>query len=645
MPVSADQKTTKLAKRDDRRTKKGGENLRWWTEPAETLHESVQAVAKRIWDNLSRKRLENYVYARMYNNVDLERQFSSTGTIDGSGGYSDWNSSGRIELNVVQNCVDMAASMVAKNRPRPMFLTDGADYKTLQKAEKLTRYVAGVIDDCGLYAKWERVFTDGGVGGTGFAKFYVEDQHIKAERVHPNEILIDELEGAREKPSQIHQRKLMSRDELCEMFPDSEEQIYSANADKRAETRSVSDLIPVVESWHLPSKKGAKDGLHCITIAGATLMREVYTKDYYPIIPWRWYPSTLGYWGRGIAQEIGSIQRAINRTLSDIDESTENVAQAILWVPLGSNISEDTVLSNEIGRMGKYAGPQPPTFNNPPAQAEDVYSHVKWLVEAAYNIIGVNQSMAQGQKQPGIESGAGIREATDIASGRLQVIGQRAEQWFIDATYIIVDMSKDMYGADKSLSVSVKQKYGDGLERLKWADVDMDEDRFTITVFPVSGLPSTPSGRLQATAEYAQAGFFPKEWVMALNDFPDMKRFTRLETATQDLTQATVSKIKETGVYGIDLKPMDQMNLEEAYSIATKECVAARVEGCDEKTIALLIQYANEIQRLMPPPPGAAPPGPPAPGPMSGAPPGPPPPLRNQFDNNRVMQGAPQAAA
>jgi hypothetical protein len=616
MPVLADR-----SKIEDRR-RNGRESVRWWVEEGEQLYESIQTVADRIHENMSQRRRQNYLYAMTYNDIDLVGHYAAT---DYSERSSAWGSNGRITLNIVQNAIDTACSMVAKNRPKPLFLGDGADYQTFQKAEKLTRYVAGVIEDTELYEIGEKVFRDACVYGTGALKLLVDEdeKRVRAEWVWIGEILVDDLEGMRELPTQIHQRTWRSRDELIELYPDCKEEILKANTDSGgAMSQSVADVIPVIESWHLKSGARAKDGRHVISIETAALLDEEYKKDYYPIFFFRWYHQTLGFWGRGIAQEILNLQRDINDTLRDIRTAQRRVCASVCFVPTGSNVVEDHLASNEIGRLVYFAGETPPQYGTPPGMSPEVYSHLWQLVQQAYQIIGINQSMAQGQKQPGLESGAAIREATDIASGRFQIIGQRWEGFFVRLAKAIVDLSKDLYSSDEDLSVIVKDSYGDGLKRVQWSDVDMDDDRFKIFVYPVSGLPSTPAGRLQTITEWAANGWIPKEVMMSLLEIPDLKRFANLETASADLVQATIGRIKDEDRYDIDWKPVPQMNLALAMQVAAQEVVLARLQGCSESVLSKLALYAQDIDFVMKQQQQAAAPPPAPPGAM-GVPQGP----------------------
>ena len=629
MPVEADpaKRRIKVDHRNQPLQEKGPGNpdLRWWDGDDDTMWERVNAVTTRIEQNMSGRRRQNYLHALMYQDVDPVSVYGySADQMDRTG---DFGSSSRVTLNVIQNAVDTATSMIAKNRPKPMFLTDGADYGTFIKAKKLTKYVSGVLDDAKVYPIAERAFTDGCVYGTGALKFYrsTDNKKLCCEWVFLGEILIDDLEGLRERPSQLHQRKYMSRDELVAMFPDHEERIRAVDTDVNNSLagKSIADVIPVVESWHLKTGPDAADGRHAFSISNCTLLSESYDKPYYPILFWRMYHSTLGFWGRGFCHAVGRIQRTINKILRVIDQSQDLIGVPVYMVPKTAMVKWDHLLGNEIGRAIEFFGDVPPSVVVPPVVVpQEIYQHVWALEQRAYNILGVNQNMAQGQKQPGVESAVGQREATDTAQGRFQVVGQRYEDLFEEIADVVVDMSKDL--DDPEINVDEKGE----LTRIRWADVDMERDKFKISVYPVSQLPTTPTGRMETLSELKQDGSIDQATYMRLLDMPDLKQATDLETATVDVVQAQMDKIRETGEYRAEWKPSAKFNLAQAEAMAVKVYVDSMRRGVDMDGLALMDQYIDDVQYLIraqappAPPPGAPPPG----GPDMGAPPGGPPP-------------------
>src|SRR5690606_37944492 len=127
---------------------------------------------------------------------------------------------------------------IAKNKPRPLYLTNNGDMLKQHRAQKKTNFIqaqfmtmgTGQGDDRSLYGVGRQCFVAGGVVGLGGTKFYKDKvkKKVFAERVLAHEIVVDDMEGRYRCPRQLHQTTPMFRDQLCELFPKYEAQIMAA---------------------------------------------------------------------------------------------------------------------------------------------------------------------------------------------------------------------------------------------------------------------------------------------------------------------------------------------------------------------------------------------------------------------------------
>lgn len=606
----------------------------WWLESDEELYQSVQQTITSIETSQSLLNNLRVVYARLYGNYEvLGYPFQMLG---GRNSSNQSSSSNRIALNVIQSVIDTCSSKIAKDQPKMSFVTTGTDdYFLKLRAIKLTKYIAGLFKQADVYKNAESVFRDACIVGNGYLKVFEEDDQIKTEWCALGEIVVDELDGLYQKPKSMHQVRIYPRDVLVTKFPDKADIIEQAQSQMlgKMAVNTTTDLIKVTESWHLPSGKSAKDGKHCITVSSGTLFVEEYVKDYFPIIPFRWMQKPLGYQGRGITEELLSIQTEINKLLTTIQRSIELAAVPIVFVPTGAKVATDHLLNNTIARMVSYDGPQQPNWVTPTAQNAEVYQHLKWFVEQAYQIVGITQTAASGQKPAGVDSNVAIRTVQDIEVGRFAMVALRWEQWFMDIAKIMVDMSKDLYTRNPDLKVTYTEKKM--LKEIKWKDVDLDSP-YDVQCFPTSQLPDTPAGRIETISDYINNGWITKERGMSLlNLDPDLEGEVNLQTSSLRLTEKWLSEMVEDGtVY----HPEPYMNLGLALNVAQGVYTQLQVDNCPEDRLQLVRDFINEIIDLQqqmqappPPPEGQMPPpdqGMPMPGPNGEMPPemmGPPP--------------------
>lgn len=614
------------------KAKANGVPLWWAIKDPDKLNESVSVAISTIQTTQTKRMIQNINFARAYGNYEsIGMPFSSSARFGNTQSNNVTNN--RVTLNVVQQVIDTAASKIAKDRPKITFCTSGEkDYMLRIQAEQMTKYISGIFKQARVYENSELVFRDAAVAGTGYLGVFEEDDKIKTEWIPSMQIIVDELDGHEQKPRSMHRWRLISRDQLITIYPDKAKEISRCNPylTGSMSVKSTVDMIKVVESWHLPAEPKAKDGIHCITIENATLFHEQYNDDYFPIIVWRWYPNFMGFFGRSITEEILSLQREINEQLAVIQQSQRLVARPVIFVPTEAQIPKDHMTSNDIARIIKYSGGQPPTWMTPTAQNTEVYNHLNWLVQQCFQTVGVSQASASGQKPAGVDSAVAMREVQDIETGRFSLVAQRWEQWFIDVAKIIIDRSKQLYLSNPKLSVTVMEKKI--LKEIKWKSVDITEHPFDLVAFPTSQLPDTPAGRMASVTELMDNGFISRTMgAELLNIDPDLENAINFQTASLRRVEQQISEMVETGEY---TRPEPYLTLGEAQTVAVGMYNQLLIDNCPEDRLQLVRQFMTDIGELLtlsalPKPPMQGPPpmmqqGPPGSGQQIVPPQGPP---------------------
>lgn len=569
----------------------GGQNpiqkdFNWFDKDSETQYQNIFAVVNRIDTTQSYRRTMNLRNARLYSNLEvLGMTVYNTGAVSTATANGDLDPN-RVTYNLVKSCVDTVSSKIAKNRPKPQFLTDKGNYAQQEQAQQLTQYVEGVFYDTKMYELAAKVFIDGCIFGTGVLKVFTRDGKIEAERVLVEEIKVDDNDALYGKPKSLYQVKQVTRQALAELYPEHTVKIYSASSS--TPVNSNIELIKVVEAWYL-----GKNGKHTICIENCTLSSEDYTKTYFPFVFYRWSERLTGFFGSGLSEELSGLQLEINRTLQNISQAQRLVAQPRVYLESNAKISSAQI-TNEVGSIVRYqAGSAPPTFHTPTAMNPEVYNHLKWLIQSGYEKTGISQLSATSKKPSGLDSGVAIREYNDIESERFMLTSLQYEQLHLDLADIIIDMSADLY--EQGIDISTKLPKDGFTSTIKWSDVNLDRDKFVMKVFPTNILPSTPAARIQKVQELIQAGWIDKTSAMDLLDFPDLKAFESLETSNNKLIEKTIYEMLKTGHY---LPPEPQMQLDVAMSMAHKHYLLGRVNDVSEDKLELLLRFMDDVERL-----------------------------------------------
>ena len=557
----------------------------WYSKPDSSSYQDIFSVVTKIDNEQSYRSTMNVRHARLYSNLELlGLSVYATGSVNGA--TSKNLTSANVTYNLVKSCIDTVSSKIAKNRPKPLFLTSGGDWKLKEKSKKLTKYIEGVFYSSEYYEIASKIFIDGCVFGTGVMKFYTADGEIKCERVIPEEIKVDDNDAIYGKPKSMYQVKQISREVLMEQYPDHKFAI--AGASSSTPDNSSADLLRCVEAWHL-----GKNGKHTICIENATLFSEKWEKDHFPFVFFRWADRLTGFFGQGLAEELTGTQVEINRILKNISQAIKLVAVPRVAIESNAKVPTSTI-SNEIGSIIKYqGGTRPPIFDTPTAMNPEVYNHMKWLIQSGYEKTGVSQLSATSKKPAGLDSGAALREYSDIETERFMLTAQKFEALALDAAKIIIDLSKDLFEQDKTLKVQIPGK--DFIDTISWKDVNLEEDQYMMKLYPVGLLPTQPAGRLQKVQELIQAGWIDKEKALDLLDFPDLESYQSLETANLNLIEKDINEMIDSGKY---IPPEPQMDLISAASMAHKYYLKGRGEELPEDKLELLLRFIDDAERL-----------------------------------------------
>lgn len=584
--------------------------VRWWLADDALLAGAVMSQVTAIIQ-ADRGRIEGYnTFAKLY----------GTWTPTFWNGYQ-LASSGRptapmrdrLTYNIVQSCIDTLTARISQNKPKPMFLTSAGDTKLQRKAKKLDAFCFGLFYENDIYKKMPKALRDGLVFGEGIIHPYAENGRVKYERVFPYEILMDYLEGhyGEESVKSLYRIKNIDRSELMSCYPDKAGEIanmMSTSAYLMAASKSVSDTVTVVEAWRLPT--GDKPGRHCIVTDQSVLLDEDYQDDFFPFAIYRFSDRLYGPYAQGMAEQLVPAQIEINRTLISIQRSLYLGGTHKIFVKNGSKVIKSH-FDNMIGTILEYSGDTPPQYVTPQLVQAEIYNHLDSMINKAYQLTGVSQLSAASVKPAGVDSGRALRTVDDIQVQRQQPVAQGYAQLSVDLARISVSAAKRIYEKTGSFKVKVPGKRF--IEEIDWKDVDLENDEFSLQIYPTSKLPNDPEGRLATVQEMMQSGLVAPDVGRRLLDFPDLEAEESLANASLDYLNKILDKMTEEGEFTAP-EPFDDLN--QAKKLALEYYARGKFTGLAEDRLELLRKFMKQIDMLTTPPPSAPTPPPP------GGPPG-----------------------
>ena len=575
----------------------------WWKAKSDDdLCGQLLTTAAYLKENQAFRYRQAAIYARLYGNMSLYNFVgSSINKLDSNQGLP----MDRPTFNVVQSAADTLVSRISQSRPQPVFLTDNGDYKQRNLAKRLNNFILGEFYSTKAYDKSATMLRDALVEGTGCLKVYeTEDHKVALERVLLTELLIDPNEAIYGDPRQLYQMKLVDRQVLIDSCPGYKatiERAEKAYPDNSADaSKTVSDLVMVVEGWHLPSSPGAKDGRHTLACTAGIIYDEDFTKDKFPFVFLHYSNRMLGFWSQGLAEQLMGTQLEINSLLYTISRAIKLVGVPRVFVEAGSKVDKAT-FNNDIGTVIYYRGTKP-VYEVAPCVPEELYAQLQRLIDYAYQQCGVSSMQASANKPAGLNSGEAQRVYDDIATDRFASLARKYDNVFIDLAYLMIDLAKDIAEREGEYMTVYPNK--DGTKKVDLPEADLiGNDPFVIQCFNQSSLPRDPAGRMQKITEMITSGMITIKEGRRLLDFPDLSQMEKLANSSEERIFQILDKIIEDGEY---TPPDPFMDLDLANELTVQYINLYSQSKLEEEKAQQLRDFFSQIQGLkqaaMPPP-------------------------------------------
>lgn len=427
----------------------GNKGFRWWEEKdSGTRARQLFATVAYLKQGQQSRQRQASQFARLYSGQSLYSFVGSSLT------KMDQVSSlapNRPTYNLISSVTDTLVSKLTQSKPTPVFLTDNGDYKERNLAKKLNNFILGEFYRAKAYETGEYILTDALIQGTGCLKVLEsQDKKVAIERVLLTELFVDIQEAAFGDPRRLYQVKLMDRSVLEATFPKHKKmaaESEKATIDSSSQTsKSVADLVMVVEGWSLPSGEETGDGYHSIVCSEGELFGEVWDKKTFPFVFLNHKKRQLGFWAMGVAESLFGTQLELNSLLDTIAKSIKLMGVPRVFMEEGSKVNKAAFM-NKIGMIIPYRG-QPPIFSVSQSNAQELYEERARLIQFGFEQEGLSMLSATSQKPAGLNSGEAQRVYQDINSDRFAALERRYTNFYVDLAYQIIDKAMEIAERD-----------------------------------------------------------------------------------------------------------------------------------------------------------------------------------------------------
>jgi hypothetical protein len=280
-----------------------------------------------------------------------------------------------------------------------------------------------------------------------------------------------------------------------------------------------------------------------------------------------------------------------------------------------------------------------------------IFQHLEYLEQRAYNITGVSQLEAQSQTPSANMSGRARLVNQNSESLRFKPAVERYENSFISLAECILEAATDLAdgfdGTEEKQDEMVIFRGREHLEQIKYSDVALGEDetQLDIEAWSSSKLAHTPGARMEQVDFLLQNGYIDRRRALTMMELGDIRSETDLATAPYNIVDERISRILYQGEMQTPEPYMDLDYALERVQLEIQRCELR--EGVPMERLDMLREFreliidmqttakqanqppapAGQIPTGAPGSPALQPPGAPVGGsPGAPPPPGPPPP-------------------
>lgn len=631
----------------------------WWrcseTPPEDggrAPHEILDSMVKRIWDDQASLYESYREYSKLFGNSSdqhgSEREFAAI-------------QSSQLTQNELANTIETLWAQVFKNRVCPSVAVSEADYEEWSRAKAYSRWIEGAFDAAELY---DDVIPKAGIsclidGTAGVRVDWEEDPddkkvaHIKAYPVLAKNMLVDRMEARHGKPRSFFLKDHIDKWRLWEIYKEDSEGFYGSVADRLKgiydckdyddlELMATSDktnMVAIREGWHLPSYPGAKDGRHVIWIKGCTLVDEPYEWDEFPVEFIKFGAIREGFYGESAVKRIAPTQRLLDKLNSKIDESQDVMGVPRIIIQKGSGIVKSHI-DDIPGGVLEADNVNGIRDWNAQSASPELYNDRDQAPRKMRSLLGVSDFEVQQQIPQGMRdvSGAFLERWVDQGQARHAMFHKAYERLVCRLAMLFARMAEDLQEKGYKVVVRSPGETKSTIQMLDFKEVVIDRKKMKLQVLPMSQLPQTFAGKIEAIEKLRELmPELPAQTIARMTEVPDINGTNDMMVSDEEIIMKNLNFMVKKGVY---LSPLPNDNIELIVSLTTRFINNYRIkEDADGDKVAILMRYINDAKALAeglgtsdpaaPPPPmdpSMPTPGGPMPPPGAGPPPGPLPP-------------------
>lgn len=583
----------------------------WYRLEGDDAVQALMGACERAMQKNAGRRAEALLFASLFEGISLNAFDDRGYGLDDDEVFRDLDIP--IVRNTCRSIVQTAVSKItAQDSPLPQFMTNNADWAMRCKAVRLDRLVSSEYEQPqGAFANLHELFRHGAtlaMACTGSAAvFYSSGPE------GPRAELDDTLTLGIERGSRFGRVISLVRttwynaEELIALYPDYETEIlenetevrddgYQTSADAEADFAPARG-VKVYQGWRVAL--GENVGRYmCVLKDGTVLHDDDYDRPSPPVALWHYERALYSQWGVPLTRTIYNQVVRINQIIADVDYAETNSPQGLVLH------KKDATRPGDVDKVRGWqfieiqgAGDMQTAFQavTPPKYAQDSVALLRFHEEGAHDTSGVSNQHTSAKRAVGTTSGKHENMVAALFTERFADAERRLIDWrtTVSARFIVWCL-QDCLEADPEYSRYYVK--GDYVEEIKLQDLDLDEDKYVLSIAPVSEDKQSPKARLEKMDQAFEAGLVTGAELLAFQqDFDDRAR-SELAVAQEEWLQRQIDRWQHADEPIEYQGPVQWMDLQGAAKSVAQALLAARTKGMPDERLAYFTRFLDEVQ-------------------------------------------------
>lgn len=508
----------------------------------------------------------------------------------------------------------VASKIAGKQRPQAMFCVTDGDWDTTRKAKRKERFVRGVMQqrqDTGLDA-WDvhaEAYIDGLIFDCGVVAYYPDyvSRRVVIERVPPWEMGWDPREMERGRPLTWTRRYGYDRFKLAARFPEHKKEIMDApvatdlfQGDAPSERIvEITDgvrvaLGPKEEHW----------GTHTVALANGldlTNGDEPWRWTFAPYEVFTWEKHRIGILGTPLVEIGGALADEVNEATERWRKAERAGSNMYAQAEMDSVSKKDLESNRQMTWILRKKGTPPISIQVPNTVGQPTVEWNKRIYQMVYDITGVSQADAQGDREPGLESGEGQRIVASLKAERFALAWKQYETvCSVRAAWQImrcVDQIMEVEGQN----VIVHYVGGGTLKKITAKDVDVELPPEAVQVEAVSGLVNTPADRVELGEKLWNMGVISNDALLRIIQAKDIDRELERTNTQEALIERYIEEwldFKKNKAFRYD-PPEKWLNLPEAIIQVGRAYMQAKLDRAPMEVLKWFVKFLGDADNLV----------------------------------------------